>query len=93
MTTRHTPGPWETSVTSDGEVYDVCREGGGDMICDLACNRNGKNDARLIAAAPIMLEALQHVETNLAGQSEETFEHELAHIRYAITRATGRERG
>lgn len=46
-------------------------------------------NARLIASAPEMLIALKHIEHNLSELSEENFEHELAHVRYAISKALG----
>lgn len=51
----HTPGPWETSVNDEGQ-WDVCAEGGGDMVADLSdCPGNAEGNARLIAAAPDLL--------------------------------------
>lgn len=56
----HTPGPWEISVNS-AEQYDVCAEGGGDMIADLSGTDNQEGNAYLIAAAPELLSALQEM--------------------------------
>lgn len=54
-----TPGPWETSVNDEGQ-WDVCAEGGGDMVADLSdCPENAEGNARLIAAAPDLLAALK----------------------------------
>lgn len=50
----HTPGPWETSVLSDGTQWEVCAAGGGDFI---AATENS-HDARLIARAPELRAAL-----------------------------------
>ena len=64
MNTPHTPGPWETalSFTADNRIiWDVCLPDGGDMIADLAeCGdeQTQEANARLIAAAPELLEAL-----------------------------------
>ena len=55
MTTKHTPGPWETSVLSDGTQWQVCEEGAGDWIADCKTADN----ASLIAAAPELLAALE----------------------------------
>ena len=60
MTTQHTPGPWR--IVGGTEV----RAGVG-IICETAQYRapalsdQAAADARLIAAAPDMLAALQHV--------------------------------
>jgi len=57
----HTPGPWETSVNDEGQ-WDVCAEGGGDMVADLSdCPENAEGNARLIAAAPELLAELRCV--------------------------------
>lgn len=61
---KHTQGKWETSVCKDttGQInWDVCVECGGDMIADLShCGvHNTEANAKLIAAAPELLEALQ----------------------------------
>ncbi len=46
----HTPTPWETAVNEQLQ-WDVCAEGGGDMIADLAHNPNGEADTRFIVRA------------------------------------------
>ena len=60
----HTPGPWKVANWSGGETH-VIQEGSGATICkmptgwpeeDLICN------ARLIAAAPELLAALEKCE-------------------------------
>ena len=52
----HTPGPWEVS-TSDGNPQTK----DGFMICEMKYIGDGKDDenARLIAAAPELLDALK----------------------------------
>jgi hypothetical protein len=57
---KHTPGPWETS--SNGTQWDVCGPGGGDMIADVQQCSEAEANAKLIAAAPALLAALQMVE-------------------------------
>lgn len=45
----HTPGPWETSVNSNGD-FDVCGGHGGDIIADLSgCDNQQANSLRIIA--------------------------------------------
>jgi hypothetical protein len=44
-------------------------------------------NAALIAAAPEMLEALEHVMNNLMQESAEVWEHEISHLKYAIDKA------
>lgn len=52
---KHTPGPWQAFI--DGESGDVmiCADNGVERIADGV----GENNARLIAEAPAMLEALR----------------------------------
>jgi len=53
MNTRHTPGPWQTWENGDGE-YGIERN--GDSLGTME-GQNAKANARLIAAAPDLLEA------------------------------------
>ena len=89
MTTQHTPGPWTTSSLPNGTEWTVSIDG-GDMLADLTGCPNEQANARLIAAAPDLLAALQIAENALdmysGGQSSD-----LAAIRIAIDKATGAE--
>ena len=81
-TEKHTPGPWETSVNGEGQ-WDVCEEGGGDMIADLAgCPKNAEANAKLIARAPALLaqnkrlrEALENILSQYEGVYDCTDNH------------------
>lgn len=107
---KHTPGPWivwndghgNLSVrsanerdTSDATYLEIATEVGG-----LRKGQNFKDrseeqaNARLIAASPDLLEALQMVEDAYRDHLSETGEHSipyspLAKIRSAIAKATG----
>lgn len=98
-TSSHTPGPW--SVDDDDRprmewnrhIYGP----NGLAICFMA-HSNGRNpkrdaaNARLIAAAPALLEALQAIVKSLSDQDEEgLIEHaeQMVAARAAIARATG----
>lgn len=62
--TKHTPGPWETSAighSKDSIQWDVYGPDAGDMIADLSNLPNAEANARLIAAAPQLYEALQRL--------------------------------
>lgn len=91
--TAHTPGPWVVTVTDDG----------GSMVhapnCAIATvwpapdskagdNRQSAINARLIAAAPEMLEALQRV-IRLVGDPEQTLADIVNCAHAAIAKATG----
>lgn len=63
---KHTPGPWK--LIDRGESFELARYwiGAGETdwrgpseICSVLTNKDTKANARLIAAAPEMLEALK----------------------------------
>ena len=99
MTAKHTPGPWTYSDTG-------CLVGGPDRlrIADTYCPERAvrrpdfnecQANARLIAAAPEMLEALQTVDRWLQSQAFDTQTTVRvmalgATIRAAIAKAEGR---
>ena len=69
---KHTDGPWETSVNSENQ-WDVCEAGGGDMIASLSGCDHQEEQARLIAAAPDLLKACleaRRMVTNCTGNWE-----------------------
>lgn len=92
MTQQHTPGPWEAESFADGwNVWPISRKkpDGGAVAYDCT-----EPDARLIAAAPELLAALQmgYADTmdyirlnNLGGENN----HWLVQARAAIAKATG----
>ncbi len=53
---KHTPGPW--GISKIGNNYDqyMIQAKGGERICNTV---EGKDNARLIAAAPELLEACE----------------------------------
>lgn len=57
QTFKHTPGPWQLNLPCTDEV--VADYGGNDV--SIARNISNEADARLIAAAPELLEALEMV--------------------------------
>lgn len=88
----HTPGPWFVAETDDNEGYPetVIRAMGGVAGVSVAVDFPkifGMRDAnaRLIAAAPDLLEALRAV---VSVADRETDEFDLAHA--AIAKATGK---
>ena len=88
---KHTPGKWRAIKMDNGNLLCVCKEGsdfpGGRNIIEI-CYASAAN-ARLIAAAPELLEALikcyDHIKNNMqiCGIVTEAKE--------AIARATGEE--
>ena len=95
MTAKHTPGPWTPEF---GEAYRVRAQQDGGQVAimmnlkgrhGLAGRRNGDEvaaNARLIAAAPELLEAL---ETIAAGNTNPDEMVEIARV--AVKKATRRK--
>ena len=84
MSNKHTPGPWKLfRVYSDTEIRNETDE----LIAVAICG----SDARLIAAAPDLLEAAQKVLSNKHGEDDWLI---LAvhcqDLAAAIAKATGR---
>lgn len=66
MNTKHTPGPWIPYTNGRGEILSIKGMHGPVSVnvtngCGISrlCTENGQANARLIAAAPDLLEALQ----------------------------------
>ena len=93
MTLKHTPGPWKLSLGT-GVQYDyIIETKGGALIAAYphysgATKKVTKANARLIAAAPDLLQALISLE-RLAGQSLMHAEQVRIDARTAIAKATG----
>lgn len=78
----HTPGPWEPGNWGDDE-YDVYTADTDQLICSLAqsydeetgqgLHVNIEADARLIAAAPELLDALRQAKDELIALYEKTY--------------------
>ena len=59
---KHTPGPWKVEVTQDewsDELYDIMDSGGCSLLTDYV---HRKDDARLMASAPDLLQALINIQ-------------------------------
>jgi hypothetical protein len=66
MKTQHTPGPWVTMPTNDGfaiKEKELLERGFSDRIAEINHypKETAQANARLIAAAPELLEALEYV--------------------------------
>jgi hypothetical protein len=78
--TKHTPGPWSVTLLFDGDIRI--------KNIDNGLNQNNlmrEATARLIAAAPDLLEALQ----NLENDDGSIPHHAWAVVQTAIAKATG----
>lgn len=76
----HTPGPW--TVTERSDHSEIHGNAGDELVCELPyINGNERSNARLIAAAPELLAALQ----GLVERGTDSPEHRAAE--QAIARA------
>ncbi len=76
-------------VGKKGRIQTPFNQHGGCEVIIGESEIGVKEYGYLIAAAPEMLAACKHVINNLKEMSEENFEHEIAHLEYAINKATG----
>ena len=83
----HTPGPWMVCDGPVGYQHRIFNSNeGGDTVCDVVKSR----DARLIAAAPELLEALRLCFDHCRLYHREAEHNNVGEaVRAAITKATG----
>lgn len=87
MTAQHTPGPWHCIVTSNPDCYEVWGEGEAETHAPLVTMTA---NARLIAAAPELLAALELI-SQCARSGPVLMSEAVGNIcRDAINKATGR---
>jgi hypothetical protein len=101
MNTSHTPGPWNYAKSATHEAYPQFIIASEAMPGILALIYNTEANARLIASAPLLLEALQAIDHNIGccidGENESIDKIQLADlmikhwstIQQAINKATG----
>lgn len=65
-TEKHTPGPWGLSKTSDGQLRKI-RSADDALICNMV---ERECDARLIAAAPELLDTLESLVQSIYDSSQ-----------------------
>ena len=94
MSAAHTPGPWRVDSDPEGIVRGVVAD--DCMVCamigwDVEYEDEEKANARLMASAPDLLEALQGLATGDfgAGGWTDAMEAYAQKARAAITKATG----
>lgn len=93
MTEKHTPGPWIVENEMDNGDIAICNKSESEIIA-FVCgdDKKAKLDARLIAAAPELLEALRRlvIDAKLTGLDRQAgWDSFFAQAREAIAKATG----
>lgn len=90
--TAHTPGPWE-APGRDGDEWVICTHKSKGKRRTVA-HAYSEHDARLIAAAPDMLEALREILSTTVGRGDGSFADFVNEVRdiarAAISKAEGR---
>ena len=91
MRTIHTPGPWK-AVHSEGLYWDVMADSSHFISPVAACYdpQNSEADAKLIAAAPEMLAALQDIKSFLSNSQIPGAINAAARLERLIAKAEGR---
>lgn len=88
MITQHTPAPWELRQSANGYWFIDYEQGGEDYtLTKLECE---ERDARLIAAAPDLLVALEACLHRLDAHDDQSAPECLV-ARAAIAKATGEQ--
>jgi hypothetical protein len=103
MSTQHTPGPWTAVKLQDRETFNIFADGFVSATCQVSRMENSTRstsgsettaNARLIAAAPDLLEALRVCASQSIG-ADWTPEQALAfikqHARAVIAKVTGEQ--
>lgn len=93
MTTKHTSGPWRYEPGRDGRPPYVIRgTEGGFVVVGMTAERQ-EADARLIAAAPDLLLALERITSSyrslLARRPVRDVDETLAEVDAALAKARG----
>jgi hypothetical protein len=93
QTIQHTPGPWELVCGDENNIFDYVRIADRRLIiCEGRSKDEANANARLIAAAPELLEALQSLCSAFDGDTECTEILDMLSkggpIRAAIAKAT-----
>ena len=94
MSKQHTPGPWTAVKLQDRDTFNIFADGFVSAMCQVSRMENSTRstsgsetaaNARLIAAAPDLLEALQHLMVAHGEQLDYAFQQ----AQEAIAKATG----
>lgn len=102
---KHTPGPWHAELPANGAIHISAVAAGSTDICDLyhvghpvtagasgevLTKDNAEANARLIAAAPDLLDVVVRLTNKIAAMKSGTRSEKMG--RAAIAKATGVDR-
>jgi hypothetical protein len=96
MTAQHTPGPWTADKLQDRDTFNIFADGFVSAMCQVSRMENSTRstsgsetaaNARLIAAAPDRLEALQDLLLDMQNRVRDA--ETMSKARAAIAKATG----
>lgn len=88
MSAKHTPGPWTIHTGEDGTLY-VNQERPLSRIATIAKGRGDAADARLVAAAPELLDICESILAEVEYEGLQLESGRIAKLRAAIAKATG----
>lgn len=92
MKTSHTPGPWKARIYPYGDHHQVSNKSGQMFIADvlkLDADEQTEANAKLIAAAPDLLEALKDIiHANDTGMGKSAVRLRIDIAREVIKKAT-----
>lgn len=92
---KHTPGPWQFTTNMYGidnmQVYGVEDKNGPSGVANCGYGEGSEANARLIAAAPELLEACQAYVAIYGHRKEHLSAHAMKLAIAAIAKATGVE--
>lgn len=87
MKPKHTPGPWATTSTPEGNMTAVYSVDG--VICRMRATENALSNASLISLAPELLTWTKELLAHIERTQPDGFEGVKEHVRSLISRAEG----
>ena len=91
MSVRNTQGPWKAVEYQAGDCWQIQYGGRGNWLAEVVIDGDevsAEADARLIAAAPDLLDALHRIANPGKGISQKTPAWAIGIAKAAITKAT-----
>jgi hypothetical protein len=91
---KHTPGPWGVAKGASGKTYvnAMGQSIGLQIVAEInSVPENVASDARLIASAPFLLEALERISAICEEKGELSDVEEIDRLNLAIKKARGEE--